>query len=388
MGFFHRMRAKAASWQLPVRIPVPNRDNLIAMGLMALAFGLMVGVAIGPALGSASNAAQAVVSPFASATPEAPAEEEPEESTTSVALAAPAGGEPIMTASNNEPDTSSIPDTTADVPVDDSSDIPVEEAPEDQLESDDPDEEETQPVVDVDLIELKGTVLASASGGRNYVIADSSGNLLAVHASKVPAIGAGVAVQTLGLANGTFGEEEVPVDKGLREKSPLRGTVSWLDPVSRTAVLSSRGASLAVDLSAIPEEVYSTVMIGSSVEASTIVAEPVPSEDGLTSVTGLDALTAEVFGEPLTRIELNGVVQTVDPDLMTLTIAADSSGLIPATIEVALPKAFDPNLVLPDKAYSLTVKPSRAGGFVLTGLSANYSRKSADSPELAFGDQG
>ena len=51
--WFNRMGDKAASWRLPVVIPVPNRDNLIAMGLMALAFGLLVGFALGPLLAPA-----------------------------------------------------------------------------------------------------------------------------------------------------------------------------------------------------------------------------------------------------------------------------------------------------------------------------------------------
>ena len=59
--WFNRMGDKAASWRLPVVIPVPNRDNLIAMGLMALAFGLLVGFAIGPLLAPAGNAVAAVV---------------------------------------------------------------------------------------------------------------------------------------------------------------------------------------------------------------------------------------------------------------------------------------------------------------------------------------
>lgn len=391
MKFLDGIRAKAASWQLPVRIPVPNRDNLIAMGLMALAFGLMVGVAIGPALGTASNAAAGIVSPFTAATPEEPATDIPSEDTTaSVALSPPAGGDTVTTAMNTGPDPSAdtgidtSTDTTTDLP---DTSVPVDDTPDNQLESDKGGNQDENPVVDSDLIELKGTVAGVAAGGRVYFIADSSGNMIAVHAESAPAIGAGVVVQAFGLANGTFAEEEAPVRKGIKTKSKLRGVVSWLDPVSGVAVLSSLGASLAVDLTGIIPEEMPGLAVGSSVDAEVLVSEPDVAADGVTVVTGLTMLSAEVFGDPLDQLELNGKVESVDPEKRTMKVAADSSGLVPATIEITLPKAFDTELALPGKIYSLSAKVTATGSLLLTGLSADYSRKAADDPELAFGTQ-
>lgn len=388
LNHLDRIWQKANSWRLPVRIPVPNRDNLIAMGLMALAFGLMVGVAIGPALGAFSNASPSIVVPGAATVAEPPAEETaPAEETTSVALSAPAGSETVTTAMNTNPGSDPVAETPADTPTY----VPTEPEPEtpgpnDQLDSDDTEDGGDQ-VVDSDLIELSGVVVGVGSGGRSYTIADSSGNQLAVHSEAPPVVAAGLVAQTLALNNGTFAEEETPVTKGLRKKSKLRGTISWIDPLSGIAVLSSRGSSVAVNLAGISADLMPELVVGSSVDAVVTVAEPVLMEDGVTMTTGLTATSAETYGDPLSSWELNGKVETVDAETRMLTIAADSSGLVPATVTVNLPKAFDPELALPGKTYSLSVEINgKTGRLLLTGLSADYSRKSADDAELAFGN--
>ena len=94
--WFKRMVDKAASWRLPVVIPVPNRDNLIAMGLMALSVGLLVGVAIGPLLGPAGSAVAGIVAPSATAPTEdttTAATDTTEPAAEGVGLQSPAGSE-------------------------------------------------------------------------------------------------------------------------------------------------------------------------------------------------------------------------------------------------------------------------------------------------------
>ncbi|MGK2933351.1 MAG: hypothetical protein ACSLFD_11425, partial [Solirubrobacterales bacterium] len=125
-SWLERVHAKASSWKLPVRVPVPNRDNLIAMGLMALAFGLMVGVALGPALGDSSNAGATAVPGVAAAVPETPLADEVAETGTEVpALGAPAGSEDSSSESTPESD------ETAFVPQDDAPSLDTSDPPAD-----------------------------------------------------------------------------------------------------------------------------------------------------------------------------------------------------------------------------------------------------------------
>lgn len=389
MKFFTRIQEKASAWRLPVRIPVPNRDNLIAMGLMALAFGLMVGVAIGPALGAASNAVAGVVAPLAAAPPAEPETDTvTDDSPEGVELGSPAGSESgdSTTVADNPDSADGFSDSsdgdTSD-PYVDSPDVeePADETPAKiETDPDDGEQEETP-----EGTELKGAVIGVDPDDGGYDVADSSGNVLALHSTDSPAIGEGVVTRIESLANGTFAEVGEPKAAGLKTKSKLRGTITWIDPATKLATVSSRGSSLAVDLSATAEDEIQKLESGSPVEAVVLLGEPVVSEDGLETRPGLAVESVESTDDPLESFDLNGQVTVTPGTDRQITVTADGAGLIPAELTIDTPEEFDPGLVKDGKTYNLSVERDSAGGLTLIGLSADYNAKVAADPAAAFG---
>lgn len=386
MKFIHEMKDRVAAWRLPVRIPVPNRDNLMAMGLMALSLGLMVGVAIGPALGAAGNAVAGVIAP---ASPPAASEPILDSTTSDVQLGSPAGSDSGN--STTVADTSGSPDEADSSATSDVSEpepeYPVEEPPADETPvkeetPDEPDDAEEPPPG----IELKGAVLAVDPAGTGYDIADASGNVLALHATKPPAAGDKVVTRVDPLANGTFAEVAKRKAAGRAVQSKLRGTVTWLDPDAKIAVLSSRGSSLAVDIAAVAEPA-TPLQVGSSVESVVSVGAPVVPEDGSPTKPGLVAKKFEVSGEPLESLDLNGVISATGGGSSgrQLTVAADSGGVTTGQIVVEAPKDFDPSIVTLGKVHNLSVTRDAKGILKLTGLSPDYNKKVAADSAAAFG---
>ncbi|HTU15450.1 MAG TPA: hypothetical protein VMF31_09645 [Solirubrobacterales bacterium] len=391
MSFLSRIRDRASSWRLPVRIPVPNRDNLIAMGLMALSLGLMVGVAIGPALGAASNAVAGIAAPVAAAPPAEP-ETEPatDQPVSDVELGSPAGSESSDSSmvSDDSGSSTGLGDSSDPGPSDTGVEYPsddgvVEESPAKVETPEDPGDEKEVPGT-----ELKGVTVGVDSDGGGYDIADGSGNVLALHGVEPPGVGEKVVTRIDPLANGTFAEVGDRKAAGLRTRSKLRGTVSWVDPVGKLAVISSRGSSLAVDLDALDEERRPAIEAGSPVESVVLIGDPVVSDDGLETRPGLVAESLKVTGEPLQSFDLNGVVSGIGANGRGLTVAADGDGLISAEIAIETPKGFDPALVTPGRTHNLTVERGASGRLTLIGLSPDYSKKVAADSAAAFGTHG
>ncbi len=387
MKLVHEMKDRAAAWRLPVRIPVPNRDNLIAMGLVALSLGLMVGVAIGPALGAASNAVAGVIAP---AGPPAASEPTLDSTSSEVQLGSPAGSDSgnsttvaDTSGSPGDGDSAATSDSSYTDPEYPSEEAPVEESPaKDETPPDEPDDAEEPPPG----IELKGAVLAVDPAGTGYDIADSSGNVLALHATKPPAAGDKVVTRVDPLANGTFAEVAKRKAAGRAVQSKLRGTVTWLDPEAKVAVLSSRGSSLAVDIAAVTES-ETPVQVGSPVEAVVSIGAPIVPEDGSSTRSGLVAKKFEVSGEPLETLDLNGVISAIGGGSSgrQLIVAADGDGVTSGQIVVEAPKNLDPSIITLGKVHNLSVTRDAKGVLNLTGLSPDYSKKVAGDPAAAFG---
>ncbi len=379
-------RKKIGAWRLPWRIPVPNRDDLIAMGLMALAFGLMVGVAIGPGLGNSSNAGATVASGLPPAVTETPATDE-------IVLADP--GAPVLGApAGSETSTSgSLPDSDQAAfvpPLDDSSITPDASSDPAPVEPDADEfiapEKRTDPVDPPKSLPgspLKGTVVSLGVNEKSYAVADEFGNVLALHGSTSPPLAGYVSTRIAPLANGTFGEELKWTTDGEKTGSPLRGVVSWIDPATGWIAISSRGASIAVDAAEPIATGESQIEIGSQVEGDiTFPAERQEDPDSgpLLLATGLEAI-----GDPGDFLELNGRVLSVDPEARLITMAPDSGGRIDAEISIQTPRAFDPETVDVGRTFNATADVTD-GGLVLTGLSADYSRNAANDLTTAFGD--
>ncbi|MGK2954403.1 MAG: hypothetical protein ACSLFI_01865 [Solirubrobacterales bacterium] len=385
-GFFARIQARVSSWQLPVRIPVPNRDNLIAMGLMALAFGLMVGVAIGPALGPSSNADATVVAPAPAAVPETPATDETvTEVADTPALGAPAGSD--LPDSTGDPGSTTLA-STGDDGFTTPTDIP--DSPDPVYPDDDYVAPDTTPrapdetPAGVTGTPLKATVVGVGRSETSYAVVDEFGNLLGLHGKKTPPLASRISNRIEPLANGSFGETVGWTARGEKTEAPLRGVVSYLDPDAGWIVVSSRGASVAVDASELLAAGDLKAELGSQVEGE--VGFLFDLEDDPDGGPLLEAISLEAVGDPGTILEINGRLVAADAEAGLITMAPDGGGRIKEKVEIVTPEDFDPATVVAGGTHNATVEVGESGELLLTGLSSDLNAKVADDVTTAFGD--
>ncbi len=380
--------------RLPVRIEVPGRDELIAAGLATLAMGLVLGLAIGPGGTGPGSLLPAYAGPLASV---APLLGDDSGESSLPTLGSPAGGTSdggggaVQTvAAVPAPDTG-ISTTTSYVEPPPADSTPVTPAGNggggggggSGDGGDGGDEPEGLP--------LTATVVGVSVTGRSYAVADDSGNLFAVYANGVPAVGDRVETGILPLANGTFVEAGTRVTKGQRATATMRGVVSFIDREAGVMVISSRGTSVPVDLdrTVVPEE-GEDLAVGYDATVDVEVVEPAPPsedpEEPQPSNRRLRVVSAEATPNPSSAIELTGVVKAISVEDRTFEVAADSDGLIDSVVTVEAPTSLDLSLVKTGRAYSITIRRAEEGDLRLTGLSPAFSRKAADDRTAAFGE--
>jgi|GEM_PF-1252535 len=410
-------------WRLPVRIRVPERDELLAMALATLAVGLVLGLAIGPGLGTAGRVLPVISAPLAQLpiTPEVSDESSPE--TTLPVLAAPAGSDPGAAPIPLAP----APVTLAAVPV--TPEAPPDPAPASPSPSSSPappDTPDPAPPAVPDGLPISGTVLASSVNGKSFSVADSSGNLQTVFSDFPPEPGARISTTVLPLVNGTFSEYGGRRTLATRERATVRGMISYVDAELGVLVLSNRGTSLPLDGSAVANELVPPsnpvdpealppLGDGDWVKVSLVLVDPElkqasenrgafaaaadlePSPEKLNADPdpatgrpdfGLRIESLERLDETATRIELTGKLLTLDRRAGRLLMSADSVGLLDRTIEITTPSGFDFSGVKKGRVYSATVRLTAAGELRLTGFSPGYSGRAADDRTEVFGEQG
>lgn len=366
---------------------MPNRDNLIAMGLMALAFGLMVGVAIGPALGNSSNAGATVAAVPPATVAETPATDDTVAVADSPTLSAPAGSESLGSTSDSGSDgttTASTGDGSFDDPAASPDPAPADPAPDDSVA---PEKEKNDPE-DVPKSlpgsALEGTVVGLGTNEKSYALADESGNVLAMHAASSPPLAASVSTRIVPLDNGTFGEALDWSAHGEKDTSVLRGVVSYIDPETGWIAISNRGASIAVDAAEVLAAGDFPAEVGSYVEGK--VSFPIDLRGDPDSGPLAKAVSLEAIGDPGEIIELNGRLLTFDPEAGLMTIAPDSGGRISDEIQIKTPEDLDESLPAVGRTFNASAEIGDDGELLLTGLSADYNRKVAEDVSTAYGD--
>jgi hypothetical protein len=219
------------------------------------------------------------------------------------------------------------------------------------------------------------------------------------------------------LVNGTFSEYGGRRTTATRERTTVRGMVSYVDAQLGILVLSIRGTSLPLDgkavsaelLPADPDDPDAPPPLGDGdwVEVDLLLADPEqdPSRSGNrvraeVTATRADDIPAEGpalslriealerLDETATSIELTGRLLELDRRQARLLMSADSVGLLAGTIEITTPPGFDFAGVGVGRVYSATVRRNAAGGLRLTGFSPGYSVRAADDPAEVFGEQG
>lgn len=366
---------------------------------MSLGFGLFLGVAIGPgtagsfATGAGSIVAVVTPSGGETAEPEAgeaagletAAEPEPEAFT-----AEPESFEPALTEPAFEPAPLAEPPSEEEAP-------PAEP----------PAEEEFKEETDGEAQLLKGTVVHANPGAASYAMTIAGGELVSVHAPKLPLPGEKLAVEASPLGNNTFAEEEREKSGSARQAS-LRGVVTYVDPDPADPVytLSGRGASILIHLPPTSEPqlpelgAYATVGVGiekpvaeegpaadepSEPEAEACAPDPAlkPPAEPLRIVI---QRTLETEPEPATYFDLAGFVTGVCLETKQLLISADDLRASEEDLLLSVPAGIQTGKLKLGESIVATATVGEDGTLTLAGLASDEGKKGAEAAASAQGD--
>lgn len=394
------MRNACDSILRAVSLVVTDRRWAAPLSAMALGFGLFLGVAIGP--GAAGTFATGAGSIVAVATPSEEGEAEPEASETAAPEAA---AEPEPEAFTAEPESfepaltepAFEPAPLAEPPVE-------EEAP----PAEPPAEEEFEGEAEGEAQLLKGTVVHANAGAASYAMAIAGGELVSVHASKLPLPGEKLAVEAAPLDNNTFAEEERE-KAGSAKQASLRGVVTYVDPDPADPVytLSGRGSSILIHLPPTSEPqlpelgAYATVGVGIEKpedEAASPAPEPTGSE-AAESCAPDPALkpaaesqriviqrTLETEPEPATYFDLAGIVTAVCPETKQLLISADDRRASEDDLLLNVPAGIQIGKLKLGESIVATATVEEDGALTLAGLASDEGKKGAEAAASAQGD--
>jgi len=348
-------------------LPVTDKRWAAPLAAVALGFGLFAGVAIGPsAAGTLATAPYQLIEMPSLASNDGGEEEE---------LEAEGGGEPAgfgggEEAGGFEEEATSFAPAVEEGSFEAEAETPVEKAPAPQEEKEEEPEGEAQ--------ELAGTVVHVNPAAGSYTVAEVGGPMSAVHAGKLPPVGAKVEVPIRALANGTLAEAGKRVKTKITMAAELAGIVTFVnaDPLAPAYTVSNKGTSALVHVTpdpsgALPElptlGAYVTVKAG--IEAGHLAQRQLSGG-----------------GAPFTHVELAGIVAAVDLEKAQLLLSADDvreSGLditlnVPADLDVASLTVGDSVLASADIGAD--------GSLALTGLAGDERLKGAEDAKATQGD--
>lgn len=388
---------------------VTDRRWGATLSAAALGFGLFVGVAIGPgAAGTLAIGPQQLIEipDFGGSDEEGEGEVE-------------SGGSPSSSAESGAPlasagESASLESFPSAAPLasESSESLPPAEEPTPESKPQPAEEEEPEP----ETTALAGTVVHANPAAGSYTLAIKGGELVPVHAAKLPLVGTKLSLQGLQLANGTFVEEGAPKRKGKTTKASFRGVVTHLDPdpAAPAYTLSGRGASILVhvrpdpggappSLPALGAYATASVEIEKAQPAQTPAAptpepplEPAPAPTCVpdpalppapvpSAILWQRELTPEGT-EPATYLDLSGLVAGVCPDTAQLLLSADDARESSAHLTLAVPPKLDLSKLKLGDSLLATANLAEDGTLTLAGLASDERRKGADDPKSAQGD--
>lgn len=369
---------------------VTDRRWAAPLSAMALGFGLFLGVAIGPgAAGTLAGDAGSIVA-FA------PAEEdEPEAAETAASeesVSEPEAEEPLA---EPEPFESGLEEPVLE-PTPVAEPAPEEEAP----PAEEPAEEEAS-----EAQQLKGAVVHVNPAASSYTMAIAGGELVSIHAAKLPAAGEKLTVEGAPLPNNTFAEEDRE-KAGSTKQASIRGVVTWVsaDPARPSYAVSGRGASILVQGAAGRLPVlgaYATVGVGiekpSAPPAPTETPPPAPEavpacapDPTLQPAPAPKQLLVQrslkAEPEPATYFDLAGIVSGVCPATSQLLISADDTRAGEADLLLAVPPAIKTSKLKVGDSVVATATLEAGAPLTLSGLASDEGIRGAEDAARAFGD--
>lgn len=372
---------------------VTDRRWAAPLSAMALGFGLFLGIAIGPgAAGSLATGAGQVIAVAPSGGEEQPEPAVRAEASPVEPEAEPAPVEPEPPAAEfAEP--ALLPEASPEAAPDEEATAGEEPAPE---------KTETG-----EAQQLKGAVVHVNPAAGSYAMAIAGGELVAVHAAKLPNAGEELTVEAEPLDNNTFAEEERE-KTGTTAKATVRGVVTYVDPdpADPAYTLSGRGSSILVHLPPAPEPalpalgVYATVGMGfepppaeEGVPLEPTVVEPAPAcapDPALQAPPAPERVavqrTLRTEPEPATYFDLAGVLSGVCPETGQLLISADDMRNSGEDLLLTIPASMRTGGLKVGDSLVATATAEEDGSLALAGLAGDEGRKGAEDAALAQGD--
>ncbi len=357
--------------RLPL-VPVPTPRQAAVYVATALSVGIIVGSAIGPGAPQAKR----VLLGAASTQPAGDGGDAlvPAPAVSPAPLGAPTGD--VAPDSPASAQSAQAPGSSATAPAPD----PVAE-PSEPLGEEVPAAEPAPAEQPGDESDLAGTVVHTNPAAGSYTLATDKGELIAVHAKKLPDPGVEAKARIRHLANGTMSEVK-RAKKGTERTAKLGGTVTYVADGGSSYVVSVRGVSLLVTAPDVP--------VGERPKVRSLVALDVRLEDppkGVKAPVVVRETRLKLEGEATGPVELEGTVGEVDDQARTITLSADDRRdtrkdvilTVPAAIDLARFKHGDVLIAAAD------INPQ--GVYTLTGSWQDGDVARADDPANALGDQ-
>lgn len=376
---------------------VTDRRWAAPLSAMALCFGLFLGVAISPGVsGSVAGApGQIVAVPIAGPEDEGEPDPEPE-----AAGAAEVEEEPFEEEESYEEEPFEEEFIAAEA-------APEAEEPEEEAA---PPSEEAAPEEETEAIALKGTVVRANPAAGSYTLAAPSGELVSVHAAKLPKAGTKLAVEATPLPNNTFAEE-AREQAGTAAQASFSGTVTHVDPdpLDPAYTVSGRGSSLLVH--ADPANLAELPALGAYAKVGVAIEQsPAPAPDPEAAppaelpeppacapdpalaapaapATRLLQRKLEVeTTEPATYLDLAGVLTALCPASGQLLLSADDIGESGADLTLTVPAKIKTTGLKPGQSLLATAEVGEDGALTLAGLASDEGLKGAEDTKAAQGD--
>lgn len=309
--------------------------------------------------------------------------------------------------------------------------------------SDEEDEQATPVEQEEEELVLAGTVVQANSEAESYSLTTGSGQMSAIHATKLPKAGRKLEVPVRELANGTYAEDGRRKVAGKRTSVKIGGLVTFSDPKENQFTVSRRGTSILVrvDPTATPgleiPELASliTASVRISPRATQLPATPPPETNATptttttttttpttttttpTTTTTTDATTtAEAPGPPAncgtppkpprppstivtaTKVsvgneflgygDFEGIVQGVCESSRDLWLSADSLDEAGEFVIFEVPKEIELGPLDPGQVVNVSAAIEEGTkALELTGVSRDRGIEEADDAALAQGDQ-
>jgi hypothetical protein len=353
---------------------VTDRRWAAPLSAMALGFGLFIGVAIGPGASgtlATGGVPQVIEIPdFSGGTDESGEGEGGDDFGAALAGPATGGGGGAAAAA--------LPSAVVPLPAY----VEPEPLPSAAVPTPAPEPAPTGPLPEQEpkAQEMRGTVVHLNPAAGSYALALSGGELVAVHAWRLPKLGAKLTTPIRRLANGTLAEDDSPERTGTAAKATFNGTVTYLnpDPFAPAYTVSWLGASILIQAPPDPTGAPPALpSLGSYVTVEVAIKSRVP----------LRQIRVEADKvPPSTYLELSGVYGGLAPDTGKLLLSADSTRESGADLSLAVPPPIDTSRLKIGDSYLATATVEPDGSLTLAGLASDERTRGADDAGSAQGD--